>query len=464
MKLSPRYTPSGKATDMATDPSLGPEPPNQQRMLPRLYAGGKHLAMLREHHLDGTIPTYWGPDQDAPPETGGYLPPANWPRKGTLLRVPRVARWFWEASDIEIQVVVALGYTGTYSYGQHSLTQNVDATGPPGTIPVHIHTSTLDQNGVSAYGIPVTLSFSGTLATSEGDFVSNGDYGTWQYSAYLPPISLEEYEDRTSDTYLAIKELWDILSGGFTPFVPYTQDGFPPLNFTQIGPTSVGVCFPVKTGLYFINGVQYGTAVDLNTVGLTIPDGWAMPPLPGGDGKSESSNWGDLSDKMNAKYKGYTNPYFNAFPRTDGIADFMDIVTPSDDGFFACHTVNFILLSQSHTPYPSTGDARLVRIRQCYPNMATYVVVIMLDVQNLSEQEEAGDPTVGPWIDAITAVVDSMADCGWFMESVSYDDPEAAEAIMLRYIQTYLNPGLHDAPPDDRGGLQGEDDGIGDGD
>lgn len=456
------------------DPINGPKPPNQRQQPPRLINGGKHLVFLRDHHLKQDDPafihTYWGPNQDGPEynpdgSIASVPPPGNWPRKGTILRVPRVARWFWEAGNADYQVVVAMGATGSYSYGQHYLQYDMDITTPSSIFPVHIHSKGLDQNGVSAYGTNFNISYYGYEdLTYVGVVEAKGNYSYWLYSAYLPPMSMKAYEDRTSDTYKAIALLWQILEGGFITPKPITQDGIPPITGTPDGPKSVGVCYPVRTGIYTINDIEYGEEVDLTTVGLSIPAGWAQPPLDPDNGEDASSNWGDLSDKLNKEYKGSTNPYFNAFPRPNGIDQFLDLVNPKEDGFFGCHTVNFILLSQVHD-LPESGDERIARIRAMYPHMPTYVVVILIDTQNLADQEEAGSQAAKQFIDDVTGIAEGLADCGWFVEEVSYLEPDACEAIIKRYIKTYLHPELNDAPPDDKEpeDLQGSDDRQGDG-
>jgi hypothetical protein len=454
------------------DPILGPLPPNQRQQLPRLYNGGAtNLTFVRSHHLDGTIPTYWGPNQDAPEydEDGNaiYTPPANWPRKGTILRCPRVARWFWEAASVDYEVVVACGVTGAYTFGQHYLDYATDITiaGTGGPYPVHIAGHTLDQYGVSAYGTPFSIYGSGSFVTQ--DWTANGvyHYDYWIYSGYLPPISMKQYEDRTSETYLAIKLVWDLEIGGFTPAIahqPAGTEGIPAMDTNQTGPFNVGLCYPVKTGIYWINNIQYGVRADPDTLGLTIPIGWAMPPEDPDHGEDSASNWGELSDFMNAQYLGSTNPYFNAFPMQNP-DEFIDIVTPTQDGFFACQTVNFILLSQVH-PLPGAGDDRVKRIKTCYPHMSLYVVVMLVDTQNLQDQATAGDGEAASFASEVASWVGGMP--GFFYETVSYLDPANVQQVIERYIKTYLHPELKDAPPDDAnpGGFQGADDGKGDGD
>lgn len=457
-----------------TDPTRGPTPPNQQKMPPRLYkaTGATRLAIRRDHHLDGTIPTYWGPQQDGPgyADDGSliYMPPANWPRKGTLLRVPRVARWFWEAADVDYEVVIAMGPTGGYIYGQHFLDFATDISTPPGIFPVHISGHALDQHGVSLYGTSFTISGSGRLDVIDGSFIGSYHYTYNIYTNWLPPISLKQYEDPTSATYEAVKEAWEIvdLNGNYTgvpAFTPAPPFGDPPMDMLQDGPKSVGVTDPVKTGVYFINGVQYGTRVDLNTLPMAIPDGW-HPPTDPDMGQDSSSNWGDLQDKLTQAYKGSTNPYFDVFPRTFGMDKFLDLVTPTDDGFFACNTVNFILLSVPH-PVPSMADARISRIIDVFPNMATYRVVIMVDTQNISEQAQAGLITANGFVDEISKLCVAMAPYGWFFEPVSYLKPDHVADLIHQYIKEHLHPELKDAPPDDRDPMntQGSDDGQGDG-
>jgi hypothetical protein len=433
------------------DPKLGPSPPNQPKQLPRMYKapGTGRLTFLRDHHLDGTIPTYWGPGQDGPLEDGTYVPPTKWHKHGMVLRVPRVARWFWEAADVETEVVVALGLTGTYDYGIHTNSFDLDIPTPGSIISSHVHSTSLADAGTPQYAIHFTQTLSGSLDLPYIGLIgpATGSVVTWYSQSYLPPFILEEYEDRTSDTYEVVQILWNILSGGFVAPGPLTQDGIPPITFTPDGPTSVGVCFPVKTGIYYINGVEHGERKDPTTLGMVIPEGWAQPKEPA-SANTASSNWGDLSDKLTAERKYHTNPYFDAFPKAYGIDDFLSLVTPEKDGHFSTHVVNFILLSTPH-PVPSALDSRAQRIRECYQHFATYVVVIMLDEQNLSEQSDAGSLEAALFSAQIKAFVASMSDCGWFLETVAYGHPELATEIMDRYIATYLKPELNDAPPND---------------
>lgn len=433
------------------DPILGPTPPNQPRQLPRLYKG-KRLAFLRDHHLDGTIPTYWGPKQDAQEDAASYLPPGDWPGKGTLLRVPRVARWFWEAADVQTEVWIAGGYAGGYSYGQHIITYNMDITTPSSVFPVHVHTVGLDQYGAVGYGTVVHDVSKGHLELPYGTYDANGNKTWWLYADYLPPIILEEYEDTTSDTYKAVAELWSILSEGGSgdtgPPQPVLHDGVPPILTTSDGPTGVGITFPIKTGVFYLNGIAYGERSDPHKIGLSIPHGWQQPP-PLKTKTDSSSNWAALSESLNAKYKGSTNPYFDAYPKQN-MEDFLDIVTPAKDGFFATHCVNFLTLSTPH-PFPTPDDPRIKRIKDVYKHMATYVVVILLDTENLQEQADAGDFVVPTYIDAIQAVVASLADYGWHLERVSFITPETTAAIIDRYIKQYLKPELNDAPPPSTG-------------
>lgn len=432
-----------------TDPLLGPAPPNQQKMLPRLYKGTRKL-FQRNHHLDGTIPTYWGPSQDAPAGDGTYFPPGNWPRAGTLLRVPRVARWFWEAADVQTEVWIAAGYAGAYSFGQHTLTNDFDVTTPGGILPEHQHGSSLDQHGIEAYGTPVHTKSTGHLDLYNGPVDANGAGLWWLYADYLPPIILEEYENRKSDTYKAVAMLWSILAeggdGDTGPPAPVTTVGIPPITITSDAPVGVGITYPIKTGVFFLNGIAYGERSDPHKIGLTIPVGWKQPPPLKTTGNS-SSNWAELNKELNAEYKGSTNPYFNAYP-VQNMEDFLDIVTPAKDGFFATHCVNFITLSTPH-PFPSPDDPRIKRIKEVYPHMATYVVVILLDRENLSEQQGAGDFVVPTYIAAIEAIVGTLKDFGWFLESVSFITPSTTAEIIDRYIKTYLKPELNDAPPPD---------------
>lgn len=146
----------------------------------------------RGHFLSGDIKAYWGPGQPPTYDSESYTPPTKWPKAGTLLSIPKSVRFIWQTADLDGEAMLAGGFTGTFTYSSHLNEHNNDATGPPGTFPVHEHFTFDWQLGNPAnYGIAFTRTFSGHLdVPSGGAFDTNGNDLTWYgLGLVVPPFS-----------------------------------------------------------------------------------------------------------------------------------------------------------------------------------------------------------------------------------------------------------------------------------
>ena len=71
-------------------------PPNKKHQRPRVSGQTTEgLRIRRSKILDGTLKVFFGPGQFWEGESDPYVAPTNWPATGTLLRVPKVARFFY---------------------------------------------------------------------------------------------------------------------------------------------------------------------------------------------------------------------------------------------------------------------------------------------------------------------------------------------------------------------------------
>lgn len=101
---------------------------NQKFGLPRL-ADGQPFSFSRRRILDGTIKTFFGPDQ-SPGAANVYHPPAEWPDAGRLLRVPQVV---WLTAYFPL---LPFGFRPEYTLTAHYFTLPLTKTF---TVPNHFY-------------------------------------------------------------------------------------------------------------------------------------------------------------------------------------------------------------------------------------------------------------------------------------------------------------------------------------
>lgn len=415
---------------------------NQKKGLPRLAAvnpaSNSSFTMSRGDILTGKLPVFWGPSQPAPDVFGEYFPPNDWAKVNTLLRVPRVARFFFETVTILTDVTIASWMTGTYSYGVHTDSFDLDITTPSSFYPTHTHTTSLADAGTAQYAIEFDKGFSGhDYLPGVGSFDATGTQKNWYSTFYVAPFHLEVYEDRSSTLYELIGII-DALQGQHLNLPPSTAlFGLPHITTTSYGPYSGGLCAPVKVGTFSINGIGYGTAIPYPELGMIIPAGWAQPPPLQVPSQTDA-----IHAVANAQYAAYNQPKsvsFDWFDRSSGY-NFLDLVTPSATGFFGTRTVSFLMFSTWHT-IPDQSDPRIALIKASFAGFADYKVVVLIDQDSFddilaatSTNDTSVASAVGLFMGGINSLVSSLAEYGWTMETVGYKNLNSVSSIVSRYI------------------------------
>jgi hypothetical protein len=411
---------------------------NQKDGLPRLASGGDPwqagFTLSRRDILSGKIPTFWGPGQYSPDSSSEYLPPNDWPKAGTLLRVPRVVRFFYESVTLGVYVTVAGKFTGSYDYGVHRGSFDLDMIDANPDNSVHVHTTHEEDAGTAQYAIKFTVTMNGSnFYPGLGTYTASGSRSDWYSTLYLPSFLLQDYEDRSSDTYKVIKIIWELLSGGFAPAKPFTsKSGFVDIQYTPDGPNSVGICLPVPTGALEVDGELVATDVDPSTLGMTIPVGWAQPPnLP------DVIQAVAVPEFANDRAAFYRRDEASRKP-TDIWFDFLHLVSPTTNRFFGTKTIAFLMFSKWH-PIPSPDDPRLDAIRKGYEFFSQYQVIILLDMDSFNDILEAASVNgtvitgvISDFFARIRELVDSLTDFGWSIQEVGYKslDPGVLTSII----------------------------------
>jgi hypothetical protein len=421
---------------------------NQKDGLPRLASSGDPsqtgFLLSRGDILSGKIPTFWGPGQYSPELSTQYLPPNDWPKAGTLLRVPRVVRFFYESVTVGVYVTVAAKFTGEYSYGVHRGSFDLDMIDANPENSSHVHTTHEEDAGTAQYAIKFTVTMNGSNTyPGLGTYIASGSTTDWYSTLYLPPFLLQEYEDRSSAVYGVIKIIWEILSGGFTPAKPSTsKSGFVDIHYVPDGPKSVGLCMPVPTGAFEVDGELVADNVDTSTLGMSIPAGWDQPPpLPDviqAVAVPEFANERAEFYRRDESNRKPTDIWFDSIDQTGSFDDFLHLVSPTTDRFFGTKTIALLMFSKWH-PIPSPDDPRLEAIRKGYEFFSQYQVMILLDMDSFNDILEAATlngaaitGVIADFFARINDLVDSLKDFGWSIQEVGYKslDPELLTSII----------------------------------
>lgn len=374
----------------------------------------------RDHFLDGTIKAYWGPGQPPTYDQDSYSPPTKWPKAGTLLSIPKTARFIWQTADLDAEAVLLGGFSGSYSYGTHENEHSYDADTPPGVFPVHSHFTYPWQTGDFVdYAIPVEVHYTGHLDVPNGAFdVTGFDRIYYGLKFAIPPFSLVDYHLPNSVTARAIQFTYDINESPDQSHTSINPFFIPPITTTSNGPAASGTTDVLLTGNYYIDGITYSTG-DGFIYGPSAVDvhlGYKPPVVK--DVAKQFENWAKVSDNIQKFYEKSTTPYVDCYLMQLYTNAFAQMFTPYDLPYLGCESVHVVVLSK---PYPVFDfPDEVARIKKAFKYLKKYKVYVFYDLEYMIDCYIPA-AVIGGFVDKLSSLCSSLASCGWeFRGPVGY--------------------------------------------
>lgn len=415
---------------------------NRKLELPRIVSpDNANWTFDRNNFLNGDIAAYWGPKQSPQIDKDEYTPPTKWPKAGTLLSIPKVARLLWQHADLDAEAFVVGGFTGTYSYGFHTTTFDLDIdASDPGVFDSHIHQSYIMPgfgSQVEFYGVQQTTALDGFLALGDGNtLTATGSSSTWFLWSYMSaPFSLKDYYALNSLTAGAIQFAWLLLLNGFTPSESFEgTDGAPPINSTPDGFFSVGSTDPILTGRYSIDMQIYddGTGPHVPADPITVPEGYNEPEVE--TFPDHMIQWQLISEKLESFYEDSTAPYVNAYQLPQYHPDFpISVVTPWKDTYLGCNSIHIMVFCRPMI-MTDTGSA-IERITKAYPYMKGYSVICYTEEPYMTDSHLPSAP-IQELVDQITQICNTK---GWsYGGSLDYKNVDACFNTIKQNIEDFF--------------------------